>query len=228
MLKLRVPARAVISILPIALTIAATACGKDSNAANDTLSTKIAGAATTDSTAEDKTMAKGLDQLYQSNDPVGAVTSFREVLRTNPTHYGANFQLAKALDLSAQPDSARTVWNRFIPMAEAIKDTASISIAKARLAQPDTASQEALMNAGLTMLYKQQPPNPAGAADYFRQVIARNNTHYGAHFQMARALDATGKTAEAKELWVKVLGMATAIKDQPTADTARARLARAR
>jgi tetratricopeptide (TPR) repeat protein len=206
-----------------ALAVATTACGKDSNAANDSLS---ATAAATDSTAEDKAMAVGLDQLYQANDPISAASSFRQVLSGNPTHYGAHFQLAKSLDLSGHPDSARLVWNKFLPMAEAIKDTASISIVQARLAQPDTASHEALMNAGLSLLYKQQPPNPAGAADYFRRIIARNATHYGAHFQLARALDASGKSAEAREIWIKVLGMATAIKDASTADTARARLAR--
>ena len=41
-------------------------------------------------------MDQGLAQLYQSNDPVGAQETFRSIIRNNPTHYGAHYQLAFA------------------------------------------------------------------------------------------------------------------------------------
>ena len=47
---------------------------------------------------------------------------------------------------------------------------------------------------------------------------------YGATFQLATALDAAGKRAEARPLWEKMLEMAEASKDMDTADKARARL----
>ena len=59
----------------------------------------------------------------------------------------------------------------------------------------------------------------------FRRVLERNATHYGATFQLASALDAAGKGAEARPLWKKMLHMSVAAKDTKTADTARAWLA---
>jgi cytochrome c-type biogenesis protein CcmH/NrfG len=95
-----------------------------------------------------------------------------------------------------------------------------------RLAQPDTLSQAALMNQGLDLLYRKG--DPAGAGDKFCQVLQRNPTHYGATFQLARALDQAGKSNEARPYWQKMVTMADAIKDRSTADTARARLEKTR
>ena len=176
--------------------------------------------------ADDPAMSRGLDQLYKANAPAAAVASFRDVLNRNPTHYGATFQLAKALDVAGQPDSARVWWTKFSSMAEAIKDTQSLAVTTARLAQPDTVSQAAMMQAGLDLLFRAGNPDPVGAADKFRMLLTRNPTHYGAHFQLARALDFAGQPAEARQWWSKVLKLATDIKDQTTADTAKARLAR--
>jgi Tfp pilus assembly protein PilF len=77
---------------------------------------------------------------------------------------------------------------------------------------------------GLNLLYKQN--DAPGATEQFRKVLEKNPKHYGAHFQIARALDKAGKPDEARPHWQTVLTMATAIKDQSTADTARARLQR--
>lgn len=168
------------------------------------------------------TMQRGLDLLYRTGDPVAAADSFRKVLNTNSTHYGARFQLAKSLDLSGKPEEARPLWTQVLGAAEAIKDTATESAARARLAQPDTVSQAGMMAQGLNLLYTKG--DPAGAADQFRKVLAKNPTHYGAHFQIAKALDLAGKPNEAKPYWEKILTMAEGIKDQPTIDAARARL----
>jgi Tfp pilus assembly protein PilF len=170
-------------------------------------------------TAEGR-MSAGLELL--NRDPSAAADTFREVLKTNPTHYGARFQLAKALDLSGKPAEARPIWEEVLGAAEAVKDTVTASTARTRLALPDTASQVGMMNQGLNLLYAQR--NPSAAAEQFRKVLERNPTHYGATFQLAKALDQAGKPDVARPYWEKILIMAEGIKDQTTADAARARL----
>ena len=81
---------------------------------------------------------------------------------------------------------------------------------------------EELMKAGLDLLYARN--DPAGAAARFRRVLELNPTHYGATFQLARALDLVGSTADARPLWETVLRMAEAYHDEPTAGIARERL----
>jgi tetratricopeptide (TPR) repeat protein len=174
---------------------------------------------------EETIMRAGLDALYQSHDPTAAATEFQKVLANNPTHYGATFQLAAALDAAGQPKEARAYWEKALAMAQRYADTATAATARARLAAPDVPSDEALMRKGLDALYTQQDPTAAAAE--FRQVLARNPTHYGATFQLAAALDAAGKHAEAQPLWKKMLGMAAAANDTATAHTVRARLAHA-
>ncbi len=175
-------------------------------------------------TAEASLMQKGLDLLYRTGDPISAVDTFRAVLKTNPTHYGARFQLAKALDLSGKPAEARPIWEEVLGAAEAVKDTATASTARMRLALPDTESVAGMMTQGLHLLYAER--NPSAAAEQFRKVLERNPTHYGATFQLAKALDQAGKPDEARPYWEKILTMAEGIKDQTTADAARARLQR--
>jgi cytochrome c-type biogenesis protein CcmH/NrfG len=84
-------------------------------------------------------------------------------------------------------------------------------------------TDEALMKAGLDALYAQN--DPEAAAVQFRQVLARNPTHYGATFQLAMALDRAGKPAEALPLWERVLRMASGYNDRATTATASVRLA---
>jgi Tfp pilus assembly protein PilF len=195
------------------------ACNKnDAPAADSAAATPAASAAVTD----ESLMTRGLDEMNRAGNGAAAVATFREVLSRNPTHYGAHYQLAKAFDVAGQPDSARVWWTKVASMAEANKDTASIAAAKARLAQPDTVSQAAMMNTGLSLMNGQNQPDSAAAV--FRAVLKRNPTHYGATYQLAQALDKAGKRAEAHEVWIKVLGMAEANKDQPSIDAARARL----
>jgi tetratricopeptide (TPR) repeat protein len=85
------------------------------------------------------------------------------------------------------------------------------------------ASEEATMKAGLDLLYEGR--NPGAAEPFFRRVLERNPAHYGATYQLAVALDRTGKADEARRLWEAVLRMADGYKDSQTAATARARLA---
>jgi len=167
-------------------------------------------------------MDTGLNYLYKSNHPDSAAEVFRQVLQHTPSHYGAQFQLARALDAAGKPEAAREWWLKVQPAAQQISDSATLELVSQRLAHPDTLSQLAMMNRGLTLLY--QGNEPAAAAAEFRKVLQRNPGHYGARFQLAKSLDAAGNSAEAHQQWEQVLRAAESIRDRSTADTARSRL----
>jgi Tfp pilus assembly protein PilF len=171
---------------------------------------------------EAELMQRGMQQLYQSQNPVGAEATFRAVLALNPAHYGAHYQLAVALDRGGKPLDARPEWTEVLQLAESFKDTTVIRAAKGRLAAPDTASQDGMMARGLDLMYARN--DLTGAIDQFKAVLARNRAHYGATYQLAVALDRAGRRDEAKAMWQRVLPMAIQFKDQKTIDTARARL----
>lgn len=177
------------------------------------------------SSADDQAVAMqgGLDALYTRRDPEAAAIEFRKVLSANPSHYGAIFQLAIALDAAGRPMEARPYWEQALALAQGYADTETAERARLRLAASDVSSDEALMQQGLDALYARH--DPAAAADEFRLVLVRNPTHYGATFQLASALDAAGQHAEARPLWEKMVAMAVAANDAETAAEARARLA---
>jgi tetratricopeptide (TPR) repeat protein len=164
-------------------------------------------------------MRSGLDALYRTNDPVQAAQLFRQVLAKMPTHYGANYQLAVALDKAEQREQARVQWALVIQMAEAAHDAPTAEAARKALRDDEMAI---LMREGLDALYSRREPDEA--ADRFRKVLAILPTHYGATYQLAMALDASGKPAEARTFWERFLKMADAIGDTKTAETARERL----
>jgi tetratricopeptide (TPR) repeat protein len=176
-------------------------------------------------------MAAGLDALHAKNDPATAASRFREVLAKNPDHYGASFQLATALDRQNLPFEARPYWSKVLEMAQAINDPATAATARARLEaidklpkpEVDPAAEE--MKLGLEALYTAH--DATAAIVHFKKVLARNPSHYGATYQLAAALDEANKPVEARFYWGKVLKMAETIKDAPTADKARSRLAKA-
>src|SRR5207249_1472287 len=129
---------------------------------------------------EDVLMRVGLDALYTRHNAAAAAAQFRKVLDRNPRHYGATFQLAVALDHSGQPAEARPMWEKVLEMAEGARDKPTADRARARLAAPDGASEEAtqqsMMSAGLDALYRRG--DPTAAAAQFRKVLDRNAGHY--------------------------------------------------
>ncbi len=167
-------------------------------------------------------MNAGLDALYTRHDATAAAAEFRKVLERNPTHYGATFQLATALDAAGRPDEARPLWERMAAMADRVGDRETADKARAHLATQAAPSEEATMQLGLDALYKRR--DAAEAITQFQKVLDRNPAHYGATYQLASALDAAGKRAEARPLWEKMLQMAEAARDDKTANTARVRL----
>ena len=175
-------------------------------------------------------MAEGLDALYGQKDPAKAAARFREVLAGDPNHYGATYQLATALEQAGDRAAARAMWTKMVPMAEASRDDATLAQAKARIAAlTDAAEAPAAadplgetMRLGLEALYEKK--DAVDAAKYFRDVLAKNPTHYGATYQLATALEQAGKHEEAKPYWSKTLEMAEANKDSKTAAIARKHL----
>ena len=79
-----------------------------------------------------------------------------------------------------------------------------------------------LMRAGLSALYERH--DPKAAVTRFRDVLERDPQHYGATVQLAKALDASGKAAEASEWWTRVLALAQEAGDSATIREARARI----
>lgn len=178
-------------------------------------------------------MTEGLDALYKQKDPVKAAARFREVLAADPSHYGATYQLATALEQAGDRVGARAMWLKMVPMAEANRDEATLAKANARIAalkEPAETVTDAdplgeTMRLGLGALYEKK--DALGAAKYFREVLAKNPTHYGATYQLATALEQAGKSEEAKPYWSKTLEMAEANKDTKTAEIARKHLGKA-
>lgn len=80
------------------------------------------------------------------------------------------------------------------------------------------------MQAGLDARYRGN--DPFTAIEKFRIVLEKNPDHYGATYQLASALDAAGRPAEARPFWLRALELAGQFRDEETARTARERLAR--
>jgi tetratricopeptide (TPR) repeat protein len=123
--------------------------------------------------AEDQAaaMQAGLDAFYTRHDPQAAVPEFQKVLAANPSHYGATFQLAAALDAAGRSDEARPLWEKMLTLAESSGDQQTAATTRTKLGQPPVATEETLMRAGLDALYQRH--DPTGAAAKFQQVLAR-------------------------------------------------------
>jgi tetratricopeptide (TPR) repeat protein len=172
-------------------------------------------AATTASATAFDPAADEVNSGVHATDPNLAVIHFQRALALVPDHYGASFQLARALDRAGRKDEAQPIWERVLRMAERYDDRSVLDTARARLADP--------MTLGLDALYTKH--DPAAAAARFREVLAKTPQHYGATYQLAIALDQANLPAESRPIWAKMLTMAEAINDTATADRARARLA---
>lgn len=78
-------------------------------------------------------MDAGLTALYRAGDLREAVACFRLVLARKPAHYGATFQLAKALDVAGLTADATVQWRRMLTLASAARDSATLAAVLARL-----------------------------------------------------------------------------------------------
>ncbi len=108
----------------------ATALDPRDNAARQALARLTGGA-----DQDERLMSAGLDALRTQHDPERAAALFRELLAHTPTHYGATYQLAAALDAAGRPSEARPVWEKMLEMAEAAHDEGTAEAARRRLEQ---------------------------------------------------------------------------------------------
>ena len=176
--------------------------------------------------ADTADMKAGLEARAE-NQPDLAAVHFRRVLQRNPAHYGATYQLATVLDRAGEASLAEPLWERMLAMAEAANDQATLETARVRLSRrpSDGVAGDPVveaMKAGLEALYQRNDPD--AAVVFFRQVLQTNPEHYGATFQLARALDRAGRREEAQPFWERMLEMARAAEDRETIEQVRARL----
>ena len=150
-----------------------------------------------------------------------ALHAASEAVRLRPDFSPSYLLLGNVLAKSGRTEEAAAAYRRAAALDP--HDRAAPQ-ALARLAS-GADQDEALMRAGLDALRTLHDPERAAAL--FRQVLEHSPTHYGATFQLAAALDAAGRTGEARPLWEKMLQMAEAAHDEGTARAARQRLEKA-
>lgn len=90
-------------------------------------------------------------------------------------------------------------------------------------ATPGGSLDSALMAKGTDLLYAKG--DPIAAEQVFRQVLEHTPNHYGAHYQLATAVDRAGRPTEGRPMWQDVLKAAQSVSDSATIRTAQARLA---
>ncbi len=84
--------------------------------------------------------------------------------------------------------------------------------------ETDPTRVEAAMQSALVYHYWLR--DPAAGVERYRRVLALNSTHYGAHYQLAMALLASGRKDAAVAAWAEFLPMAQALHDQASIDSA--------
>jgi len=156
-----------------------------------------------------------------------ALDAAREAVRLKPNLAPGHYYVGRALEDLGRRAEALDAYRRAV---ELNPDHVASTHALARLSQaeedgpePEEARvQASIMEAGVDALYRRD--DPATAIDRFREVLARNPTHYGATYQLAAALDRAGRREEARALWEQTLRMAEEFRDEATAAKARSRL----
>ena len=185
--------------------------------------TATAGLARTAAGSEDsRDMGAAVHLLHKAGRPADAVPFLKSILSRNPTHYGATYQLATALTRLGQHAEAATTWATMASLAREAHAEAVEREAVAQQAAAQRALAEQGMAAGVAALYQRKDAQAAVA--HFRSVLALDKTHYGANYQLARALDAAGEVAEARAAWQTVRAAAETIGDKSTLQTATERL----
>ena len=95
---------------------------------------ELPGVARAGANEEERLMARGLEAL-RGDDAGAAAARFRELLAINPSHYGAHYQLAVALDRLGRQGDARVLWEKVATMARTYADESTLRAARERLAR---------------------------------------------------------------------------------------------
>jgi tetratricopeptide (TPR) repeat protein len=170
----------------------------------------------------DAWMKDGLDLLWTQGRPADAVPLFRKVLAEAPEHYGANYQIAVALQRSGHADEAWPYFELVLEKALGLGDADTVRLTTEALCAADR-TPDAVMKQGLDALYTRQ--HAGAAAVMFGEALKRKPEHYGATYQLAAAMDKSGRRAEARPQWEKALVLAKRYEDAETTRLVTVRLA---
>lgn len=134
-------------------------------------------------------MALGLHLLHKRRRFRPAIGAFLAVLASNPHHYGALFQLAKALDAEKRGASALAVWTQVLTLANAGKDrfTAKVAQSRVKALSVEHRAMAPDMKLGLKLHY--QDRKYLVACVVYALFLRSWPQHYGARFQLAKAAD---------------------------------------
>jgi len=151
-----------------------------------------------------------------------ALRAADEAVRTGPRLGLAHYYRGQALEKLDRKEDAARAYRDALAMHPGLRE-AEQALALLVADAPGEPTLQALMDDGLALRFSAR--DPRRAAEMFQKVLARMPTHYGATYQLAAALDADGRRAEARPWWEKALRMAEQYKDDETRRTAAARLA---
>ena len=159
-----------------------------------------------------------------------------EAVRCNPGLALARVHRAEAFERASRPDDALAdyreatridpahaeAWQAQGRLLEARGDWAAALNAYDRALAIDQTNADVAMRGAL--LLHRQLGEPAAAVERYRRVLASNPEHYGARYQIAVALLATGRRDEALVAWARFVPMAKAINDETSIAQAPAEL----
>jgi tetratricopeptide (TPR) repeat protein len=136
-----------------------------------------------------------------------AASVLARLVQRAPGELNAWLLLGQALEDGGRAFEARPVWEKVRQLAQATHNAAAQAEAASRLEDP---ADRMLMTTGLAALY--ESANYPRAIALFRQLLAMVPRHYGATYQLARAL--TRARLDARQAWRDVLALAEASQDQ--------------
>jgi Tfp pilus assembly protein PilF len=159
-----------------------------------------------------------------------------EAVRCNPGRALAHYYRALALERLGRLDESleeyrqttaidghhADAWFAQGRLHERGERWAEAAAAYERAAAVNATHVEAAMLAGVVRHHRLG--DPAGALTYYRRVLRLVPTHYGAHYQIATALLASGRDAEAREAWDAFVKLAEAVGDRASLEAAPATL----
>jgi hypothetical protein len=153
----------------------------------------------------DRLMKDGLRMRYEEHAPARAAARFRKVLELNPTHFGAAYQLAAALDAAGRAFEARLVWETVEARAAELGEVTYVAMAQERLRGHSMQAGRRALEAG----------KPALAIAHFQRVLDARPENRHALVQMSRALELAGRADEARAMWHKATEAARAADEAP-------------
>jgi cytochrome c-type biogenesis protein CcmH/NrfG len=175
--------------------------------------------------SDDRLMHDGVEALYVRKDPVVAEHFFAMILARNAAHYGANFQLARALDAQGRGADAVQTWNRVLQLSAMNKDRRTAAIAADRLAREPHLDDQTLMSLAIHVRY--DLPDPKRSVAMFRELVRRNPDNADMTYELASALDAAGEREQARSVWEREMLLASAAQDETMVTLVRKRLEQA-